>query len=118
LAFIEKRRLLIVYKSYFVTEYIDGQKLSDFLQDNSLPAKPRLSMVKKITELLDKLSKHRITHGDLKPSNILIVDNKPMLIDLDSMTVHRSDRMFNIKRNKDLICLESKISRGVHDNNT
>lgn len=118
LAFIEKRRLLIIYKSYFVTEYIDGQKLSDFLQDNSLLEKQRLSMVKKVTELLNKLSKHRITHGDLKHSNILIVDNKPMLMDLDSMTVHHSDWIFNIKRNKDLICFESKISRNIHDSNT
>ncbi len=117
LAFIEKRRLLIIYKSYFITEYIDGQKLSDFLQDNSLLEKQRLSMVKKVTELLNKLSEHRITHGDLKPSNILIVDNKPMLIDLDSMTVHHSDWMFNIKRSKDLICVESRIGRNVHDSN-
>ncbi len=109
LAFIEKRRSLIVYKSYFVTEYVDGQKLSDFLQDEGLLEEQRLSMVKKVTELINKLSKHRITHGDLKHSNILVVDSKPTLIDLDSMTVHHSDWMFNIKRNKDLICVKSNI---------
>lgn len=118
LAFIEKRRLLIIYKSYYVTEYIEGQKLSDFLQDNSLPEQQRLSMVEKVTELLETLSKHRITHGDLKHSNILIVDNKPMLLDLDSMTVHRSDWMFNIKRNKDLICFEKRFSMDVQGSNT
>lgn len=117
LAFIEKRRGLMIYKSYFVTEYIDSQKLSDFLQDDSLSEEQRSSMIKKVTELLDKLSKHRITHGDLKQSNILIVDNEPILIDLDSMMVHRFDWMFNIKRKKDLTCIENRIGGGVGDSN-
>ncbi len=58
-------------------------------------------MVKKVTELLNKLSKHRITHGDLKQSNILIVDNKPMLIDLDSMTVHKFNCLLKNRHQKD-----------------
>lgn len=107
LAFIEKRRSLIVYKSYFVTEYVDGQKLSVFLQDNSLLEERRLGMVKKVIELLDKLSKHRITHGDLKHSNILVVDGKPTLIDLDSMTVHKFNCLMKNKRQKDRAYFEN-----------
>jgi len=104
LAFIEKRRLLIVYKSYFVTEHVDGQKLCDFLQDKSVSKERHLDMVNKVTELLNELGKHYIAHGDLKHSNILVADNKPIIIDLDSMTAYSGcNWLFKIKRNKDLV---------------
>lgn len=109
LAFIEKRRPLIVYKSYFITEYIDGQGLDIFLADSTLSDQERLSMDKKITELLNKLDNHRITHGDLKHSNILIANNKPTLIDLDSMMVHKFDFLLKNKRQKDRANFENYV---------
>jgi len=102
LAFIEKRRLSIVYKSYFVTEYVDGQRLSDFLQDTGLLEQQRLGIIKKITELLNKLNKNQITHGDLKHSNILVVDNKPIVLDLDSMRVHKFNFFLKGRSLKDM----------------
>lgn len=102
LAFIEKRKLLVVYKSYFITEYINAQNLRDFLGDNSVLEQQRLSTVKKAIELLSKLTKHRITHGDLKHSNILISDNKLMIVDLDSMMVHKFNFLLKNKSKKDL----------------
>ncbi|MHC4763175.1 MAG: lipopolysaccharide kinase InaA family protein [Planctomycetota bacterium] len=107
LAFIEKCRLLIVCKSYFITEYIDGRKLCDFLQGDDACEELHLRTVKTVAELLNKLSKHQISHGDMKHSNILITENKPFIIDLDSMTAHKSNWLFNIRRKKDLLKLAS-----------
>jgi tRNA A-37 threonylcarbamoyl transferase component Bud32 len=102
LAFIEKRKLMIVCKSYFITEYIPGRKLDDFLQDDDVRRELRMSTVKTVEELLNKLSRHRISHGDTKRSNILILENKPFIIDLDSMTAHKSNWLLKIRRKKDM----------------
>jgi tRNA A-37 threonylcarbamoyl transferase component Bud32 len=102
LAFIEKRRWLIVCKSYFITEYIDGEKLCDFLQGDDACEELRLRTLKAVAELLNMLSKHQISHGDMKHSNILITENRPFLIDLDSMTAHKSNWLFKIRQKKDM----------------
>ena len=107
LAFIEKRKGMIVCKSYFVAEYVDGPSLSAFLKDDSLSKEERLVLGRKITEMLNKLNEHRITHGDLKHSNILIAENRPVLIDLDSMTVHRLNCLLKNRQQKDMASFEN-----------
>lgn len=91
LAYIEKRRGLLVWKSYLVTEYIRGCKLYDFLRDDNVTQEERSKVTQQIKKLLDKLGKYRISHGDLKHTNILITDNGPILTDLDGMKVHKRD---------------------------
>jgi len=102
LAYIEKRKFKLVWQSYLVTEYVDGQKLYDFLRDGKKGKEEHSMVTQRITELLDKMGKYRITHGDLKHSNILIADNGPMLTDLDGMKVHRWNWAYKIRRAKDL----------------
>jgi RIO-like serine/threonine protein kinase len=48
------------------------------------------------------LWKYRITHGDLKHTNILITDNGPILTDLDGMNVHKWTWTYRIRQAKDL----------------
>jgi tRNA A-37 threonylcarbamoyl transferase component Bud32 len=109
LAYIEWRRGLLIWESYLITEYIGGQKLYDFLRDSNVTEEERLKVTEQIKELLKKLGKHRITHGDLKHSNILITDTGPVLIDLDAIKFHWWRWLFEIKRNKDLVCLEDIV---------
>lgn len=109
LAYIENRRGLLLWQSYLVTEYVKGQMLRDFLRDNNATKEKRSMVTRQVTNLLDKLGQNRITHGDLKHSNILITENEPVLIDIDAMKVHRWTWLFDIKRAKDL-------SRVVQDN--
>lgn len=106
LAYIEQRKYKLVWKSYLVTEYAEGQKLYDFLRDSKTSKENHSRVIRQIGELLDKLGKYRITHGDLKQTNILITNNGPMITDLDSMKVHRWNLMYKIRKAKDIVRFE------------
>jgi len=101
LAYIEQRRGSLVWKSYLVTECIRGRKLYDFLRDSNVTQEERSKIIQQIKELLDKLGKHRISHGDLKHTNILIADNGPVLTDLDGMKAHKRNWTYQRRRVKD-----------------
>jgi len=97
LAYIEQRRGLLVWQSYLVTEYVEG-----FLRDDNVTEPQKLDGIRQVVELLDKLWKYRITHGDLKHVNVLVTENGPVLIDLDGMIVHRWELLYRNKRAKDM----------------
>lgn len=102
LAYIEQRRGLLVEKSYLVTQYINGRSLYEFLRDDNVAQEQRLVVIQLIKNLLDKLAKYHITHGDLKHSNILITETGPVLTDLDGMTVHSWELLYRNKRARDI----------------
>jgi len=102
LAYIDQRKGGLVWKSYLVTEYIEGQKLYDFLIDSQTTEQQCSKITGQVRELLDKIGKHHITHGDLKHTNILITDNGPVLTDLDGMKIHRWNCTYRWRRGKDI----------------
>lgn len=106
LAYIEQRRWLLIWQSYLVTEYIEGQELRNFLRDNKTSEEERSIAMQQVKNLLNKLGKYRITHGDLKHSNILITDNGPVLTDLDAMKAHKWNWTHKLRQAKDLGRLE------------
>lgn len=101
LAYIEQRRGPLIWQSYFVTEYVEGEKLWHFLRDDNVTERQKMDSIRQVVKLLDELWKSRITHGDLKHTNILITQNGPVLIDLDGMIVHRWELLYRNKRAKD-----------------
>ncbi|MFQ5772535.1 MAG: hypothetical protein ACE5HX_18505, partial [bacterium] len=66
----------------------------------------RSIVTQQIAELLERLGKYRISHGDLKHSNILVTDNGPMITDLDGMKVHKWIWMYKVRKAKDLANLQ------------
>jgi tRNA A-37 threonylcarbamoyl transferase component Bud32 len=88
LAYIEQYKGALLWQSYLMTEYVAGVKLSDFLHNADVRAAQRSRAAEQIRELLAKMHKHFVTHGDLKGTNILITDNGPVLTDLDAMKSH------------------------------
>jgi tRNA A-37 threonylcarbamoyl transferase component Bud32 len=102
LAYIERRKGLLVDKSYLVTRYINGQSLYEFLRDDNVTQQQRSTVTQEVKNLLDKMVKHRITHGDLKNSNILVTKIGPVLIDLDGMKVHKWSWSCQAQKAKDL----------------
>lgn len=101
LAFIERRKGWLIWKSYLVTQYIDGPSLYHFLRDENNATEQRASTTKQVKNLLDHLAKYRITHGDMKHTNILITKNGPVLTDLDSVQFHKFTWMYRIRSAKD-----------------
>lgn len=102
LAYIEKRKGLLLWQSYLVTEYVQGQNLHGFSQNDCITEQHRKRVVQQVVELLERLGKYRISHGDLKHSNILITDNGPVLTDLDAMKAHRWLWMYKARKAKDI----------------
>jgi len=113
LAYIEQFKGPVVWQSYFITEYVEAQKLSDFLEDNSKSRAERVKTIKQVQDMLARLAKFNITHGDLKPTNILLGRAGPVITDLDSMQVHRWNRSCKVKYARDL---EKMASKGVRTN--
>lgn len=102
LAYIEHRKGVLVWKSYLITEYVQGQKLYHFLRDQSIPETQRSCVIQQMNHLLDELREGRLTHGDLKHTNIIVTKDGPVLTDLDSMQAHRWNWSYRIRRAKDL----------------
>ena len=101
LAYIEQLKKKLVWESYLVTEYVEGQKFYDFLRNSNITEEQRSIAMRQVKNLLDKIGKYRITHGDLKHTNILITDSGPTITDLDGMKVHKWNWTYKISRAKD-----------------
>jgi hypothetical protein len=88
-------------RSYFLSEYLDGLDTDAFFAAERDKVK-RAEAVKHIVELFYRMYLLNISHGDMKASNIKIVDNKPVLIDLDSMKQHRFGLIAKHRHARDL----------------
>jgi tRNA A-37 threonylcarbamoyl transferase component Bud32 len=102
LAFIEQFKEKLIWKSYLITEYVEGQKLYSFLKNCHTTKEQRQFIDNQIKKLLDEMEKNHITHGDLKHTNILVTDNGLVLTDLDGMKTHKWTWRYKVNRKKDL----------------
>jgi len=53
-------------------------------------------------QLLKNIHALNISHGDLKITNIMISESKPVIIDLDSMKQHSNKYFFNKAKTRDI----------------
>lgn len=87
LAVLEYRRLGLRERSYLVTEYLNGPDIVAALApfvDGDLPDE----MLRAVSVLFSVLVQERISHGDLKGSNLIWHDRQVWLIDLDAVQIH------------------------------
>ena len=91
LALIEERLGPLRGRAFLVTEHCPGRNLRDSLSPGDEPAPEQQAA---ILELFRTLCALRITHGDLKASNLLWHDGRVVLIDLDAMVQHRLESAF------------------------
>ena len=69
-------------RPFLVMEYIDGLSLDQYLTANTLPAKAKLAMFRKICDGVSCAHRNLVVHRDLKPSNILVTAaGEPKLLD-------------------------------------
>lgn len=93
LAVIETRRFGLRGRSYLITEYVSGQDIIARFEpyvDASPPEQELLAL----EQLFAALIRERISHGDLKGTNLLWQDGSWALIDLDALHQHRSVAQF------------------------
>lgn len=89
IALIEERFGFLRGRSYFLCSYLDGIDALHYFAHDASP-KPNWPVVaKRIVLLLKALASRKLYHQDLNLSNIILIDDKPHLIDLDSMKANR-----------------------------
>ena len=57
---------------YFVMEYIDGQPLTHWCDDQKLPIRERLRLFQQVASAVQSAHQALVIHRDLKPGNILV----------------------------------------------
>jgi len=102
LAYIERLNSILLWSSYLVTEYADGQNLHDFLQDENGDEQRRSVVAEQIAAVLKKMGQNRISHNDLKHSNIIVTPASVVLTDFDGVKNHRFLWTYRLKRRKDI----------------
>jgi tRNA A-37 threonylcarbamoyl transferase component Bud32 len=103
IALIEKRYFFNMLKShsYFVTSYINAPDVALYFAQEKDKLK-RAEVMREIANLFYKLYLLKLSHGDMKATNIKINHDKPVLIDLDSMQQHQLTWLAQIKHARDL----------------
>lgn len=91
LAVIEERLGPLRGRAFLVSEHCPGASLLDVLDAGQVP-EPALAAA--LLELFGLLHALRISHGDLKASNLLWDAGRVVLIDLDAMRQHTSPAGF------------------------
>jgi serine/threonine protein kinase/tetratricopeptide (TPR) repeat protein len=67
---------------YFVMEYVEGQRVTDFCREQLLTIEERLRLFSKICAAVQFAHQNLVVHRDLKPGNILVTaDCEPKLLD-------------------------------------
>lgn len=91
LALIEERFGPLRGRAWLVTEHCPGPDLLQHLDPDRPPPEAE---ARALTTLFAALVRERISHGDLKASNLLWHAQRLFVIDLDAMTQHRSPERF------------------------
>lgn len=67
---------------YFVMEYIEGESLDKYCDENDLTTNERLELFQKVCSAVQYAHQNLIVHRDLKPSNIFVTNKgEPKLLD-------------------------------------
>jgi serine/threonine-protein kinase len=67
---------------YFVMEYIEGQPITQYCENQRLSTRERLKLFRQVCAAVQHAHRNLIVHRDLKPSNILVTkDGMPKLLD-------------------------------------
>jgi tRNA A-37 threonylcarbamoyl transferase component Bud32 len=98
LAVLERRWCWLRARAYLVTDYLGGQDIISRFRPYVDAASPADALpaneLQAVDNLFAGLLRERISHGDLKGTNLLWDGSRWALIDLDSMRQHTGDSSF------------------------
>ncbi|OQY03010.1 MAG: hypothetical protein B6I25_08580 [Planctomycetales bacterium 4572_13] len=101
LGIVEERRFGMIRQSYIINAFVAGPLLYVPMNDPNCSPQQRHEIVQKAEGILEQLGQNRLTHSDMKSSNMIISEGQPVLIDLDSMRRHhRKGPYFKNRYNK------------------
>lgn len=95
IAYLEYNGLGFHGRSYYLSDYIEGQTLLSYLTNATVSEEDKMVVIEQVVLLFKKLKQLKITHGDLKETNILINQQKqPLLIDWDGAKEYVSTLLY------------------------
>lgn len=104
-AFIQEWLGPFKLRSWFINQYINGVDLDQYLyarESGQHPEEKRIkSVYDDVSEVFKNLDTHRLAHGDLKATNILLSEDKLYLIDLDAARQYKLRPGLKRARRKD-----------------
>jgi tRNA A-37 threonylcarbamoyl transferase component Bud32 len=92
-ALLEHRFGWLRGRAWYVCDWVPGESLAAVLP--AADATRRRVLLDRLCGLLETLARLRLSHGDLKATNLLVdQDNQLMLLDLDALRRHRRQAAF------------------------
>lgn len=88
--------------AYFLAEAVDGISLRDWVARHADDPQQLHRAAGQVAQLLAQLRRLKISHGDMKAANFLLVDDQVMVIDLDAMRQHRRHASFEAAWRRDM----------------
>jgi tRNA A-37 threonylcarbamoyl transferase component Bud32 len=85
LAYIDEYQGGLLWRSFFIYEYISGPGLHAVLADPAIIAEHKRRLIDQVLMMLQRLSQNGISHGDLKHTNMICQGDQVVFIDLDAM---------------------------------
>lgn len=80
----------------FCREYVEGESLDSVLTNKDFSCGEALDLFLRIAEIMAVAhNTYQVSHGDLKPANIIIAQNIPVIIDWDTMTMNTATMAIN-----------------------
>ncbi|OUS03048.1 hypothetical protein A9Q81_08105 [Gammaproteobacteria bacterium 42_54_T18] len=105
IAMLEQRIGPVRRHSYYISEFIAGTTLRDFFDTDTIDLSTdpiRQQLVSKLIDIFALFKLAKISHGDTKDTNFMVVNNDIFVIDLDAVRFHQSNRSFKRAFNKDI----------------
>lgn len=117
LALIEERWGPLFSRAFLICTYQPGVHLADYWHHDWEVRDPRAAALSPLRTLLERLAAARISHGDLKATNLIVHDGEITLVDLDGLRAYRRSRSFGRQFRKDCHRLLGNWQRhpAIHD---
>ena len=105
LAVLTETQLGIPARSALLMQLLPGKTLLDLVEQGA-PISQLEPLAQQLSKFFEVMAKYRITHGDMKATNIIVsAEGKLSFIDLDATEISRSSARFGKRREKDRLRL-------------
>ncbi len=88
-AWVQEYQVGLRGRSWFICEHIENGARGDTLHDDA-DAEQVEQVLQAVTRIFVLMRQNQLSHGDMKPPNILLTPNQTVLLDLDAMRYHSS----------------------------
>ncbi|PCJ48732.1 MAG: hypothetical protein COA74_08475 [Gammaproteobacteria bacterium] len=103
LAFLQRKKLGLNYQSWYICRFEEGLTCEDYFLNATSFTPAMKNIISSIVELFRAMKECQVSHGNLNASNLIISQDGPCLIDLDSMSYCSNKKKAEQKWREDLL---------------